>query len=322
MATDCLFKITIQLKEAIEREDRLITHINIPCGKCGRCLQRRKAEWSFRMYDEMIHSKTSYFVTMTFAPETVPYNKYGKKTLITTRAKDLEIKKQEEGWKRVTKKRKGKLIDRSLEGFFKRVRQNQKRTDVTIETLTHGLTNKDKIKYYGCGEYGENNTKRPHYHAIIFNASAQAIEKSWTLGDVQIKPASMEAIMYVMKYLDKRLGAEENFTREKEFNTMSEGIGLNYINKMKHWHKQNIDILYVMTEKGIKVPMPKYFRDKIFTEEERKEQVLIVSEHIENVRMEEILKRANLTQYNEDQAKLKNETERRFKKNIKKRTVD
>lgn len=322
MATNCLFKITLQLKEAIiNGEGRIITHINIPCGKCGRCLQRRKMEWSFRMYDELIHSKTAYFVTLTYAPETVPYNKYGKKTLIPTREIDLKIKAQEEGRKRKTKKWKEQLVDRSLQGFFKRLRQNQKRSGYTTESHKVNLTPHDKIKYFGCGEYGEERS-RPHMHAIIFNASRIAIEKSWTLGDVQVVQATQETIMYCMKYLDKKHGSEKDKLKEPEFQTMSEGIGKHYIEKQKHWHKKNLDILYVMTETGIKIPMPKYYRDKIFTEEERKDQVLIVTVRLEEIRQEEIAEAKSYEKYCDIQNELKRESERRFKKKIKKRIID
>lgn len=316
MKTNCLFKITIQLKEAIDRDQRMITHINIPCGKCGRCLQRRKMEWSFRMMNELIHSKTAYFITLTYAPENVPYNKYGQKTLIKTRATDLKIKKEAEGKKRIN----NKWVDRSLQGFFKRLRQNHKRSKETIEWITNKLEPSDKIKYYGCGEYGEER-HRPHYHAIIFNASIKAIEKSWTLGEIHIMEATEANINYTMKYLDKRYGSEGPKNKEQEFNTMSEGIGKNYIKTNKTWHKRNIDVLYVSTQTGIKIPMPKYYRDKIFTEDERKDQVIIVTETLEEIRQEEIQKLGH-HKYNKDQASLSKESERRFKKTIKKRIVD
>lgn len=318
--TDCQFKIPLQLKEAIEREDRLITHINVPCGKCGRCLQRRKMEWSFRMMNELIHSKTAYFVTLTYDPENVPYNKYGKKTLVPTRTKDIELRKLEEGRKRKTKKWLGSLVDRSLQGFFKRLRQNHKRTRDTYESVTHGLTTKDKIKYFACGEYGEERG-RPHYHAIIFNASILAIQKSWLLGGIHIVKATEANINYTMKYVDKMYGQEKAWDKEPEFSTMSEGIGLNYIVKNKEWHKQNLDVLYVSTWTGIRIPMPKYYRDKIFTEDERKDQVIIVTSILDEIKNEEILKKG-MDKYAREKNTLAKETERRFKKKIKKRIVD
>lgn len=320
MATDCLFKITLKLKKVIEKDGALITHINIPCGKCGRCIERRKMEWGFRMEQEMYISKTAYFVTLTYDPEHVPYNQYGQKTLIETRNEDLQNWKQTLGIKRMTKQRKKKLPDRSLQGFMKRLRRNQERTDETIEHLFNNLKPHDKIKFYAAGEYGEEKG-RPHYHAIIFNASATNIIKSWSCGSVHCVRANESTISYVMKYLDKHYSNEKEWKRKPEFNTMSEGIGTNYIEKNKYWHKQNIDILYVTTMKGIKIPMPKYYREKLFTDDERTEQVKIVTGVLYEIKQERI-REVGYDYYNQEQADLKKESQRRFIKKIKKRIVD
>lgn len=320
MATDCLFKITIDLKEPIVQGDRYITYINIPCGKCGRCIERRKMEWSFRMNEEMVNSKTAYFVTLTYAPEFVPYNKYGKKTLIPTRKDDIKIRKETEGRKRITKKWKEQQIDRSLQGFMKRLRQNQKRTKATLEHLFNNLKPNDKIKFYGCGEYGERRG-RPHYHLIIFNTTRKAIELSWTLGETHIVKATEATINYVMKYLDKRHGKEPKWGIIQEFNTMSDGIGESYIEKNKTWHNRNIDILFVTNNKGIRIPMCKYYRDRIFTEETRKEQVLIVTNKLDEIKWD-LINEIGIEAYNKSRSELKKETEKRFRKKIKKRIVD
>lgn len=324
MKTDCQFKITIALKKPVDKNGTLLTHINIPCGKCGRCLQRRKMEWGFRMQDELIHSKTAYFVTLTYNPENVPYNKYGQKTLIPTRQIDLEIKAQEEGRKRKTKTWKNNQVDRSLQGFVKRVRQNQKRifkNDITIESLTNGLGPTDKIKFYGCGEYGEERG-RPHMHLIMFNTCRRAIELSWNLGGIDIRIATSGEIAYVMKYLDKQHGQEKVKMKEPEFSTMSEGIGENYIRKNKSWHKQNLDILFVTTSSGIRIPMPKWFREQIFSEDERKEQIILVTEKLEDAKVNLIKELGGQHEYTKYINEKKRETERRFKKKIKKRIID
>lgn len=318
--TDCLFKITIELQNPIEQGERITTHINIPCGKCGRCIQRRKMEWGFRMTYEMEDAKCAYFVTLTYAPETVPINKWGQKTLIRTRKQDLAIKAEEEGRKRITKKFKEQHVDRSIQGFFKRLRQNQKRLKDSIEAYKHNLKRTDKILFYCAGEYGTQR-QRPHYHAIIYNASEKAILKSWDLGDVHIVKANEATIAYCMKYLDKRFNNEQPTNKEPEFNEMSEGIGKRYAERNGHWHRQNIDMLFVTTRKGLRIPMPKYLRHLIFSEEARYEQVLLVTDKIETIR-EEAIKKHGATKYNEQQRKLKISSQERFKKSIKKRNVD
>lgn len=321
METDCLQKIPIQLKEPIESKDRWINTISVPCGKCARCIQRRKIEWGFRMENEMEYAKTTYFVTLTYAPETVPYNKFGQKTLIPTRAIDLKIAKQEQGRKRITKKWKAEQHDRSLQGFMKRLRQNQSRNyENGIDAYLHKINKDDKIKFYACGEYGEERG-RPHYHLILFNATEYNIRESWKLGTVHIIPANAQTIAYLMKYLDKQLGNEKVWKAEPEFNIMSEGIGNHYITKMKTWHKSNIEVLYVTNRNNVKVPMPKIYRLKIFDEQDRKEQIIIVNERLEENKAEKI-KVIGTEIYNYNQNAQAKEDLRRFKKKTKKRTID
>lgn len=226
--------------------------------------------------------------------------------------------------KRITKAWKQKQPDRSIQGFFKRLRINTERRNkksvIEFENLYNNLKETDKIKFYAAGEYGEEKG-RPHYHAIIFNASATNIIKSWSCGSVHCVRANESTISYVMKYLDKHYSNEKEWKRKPEFNTMSEGIGTNYIEKNKYWHKQNIDILYVTTMKGIKIPMPKYYREKLFTDDERTEQVKIVTGVLYEIKQERI-REVGYDYYNQEQADLKKESQRRFIKKIKKRIVD
>lgn len=244
------------------------------------------------MEREMEVSKTAYFVTLTYAPETIPYNKYGHKTL----CKD------------------------DLTKFFKRLRRNHERSGFVIENFTNNLRPTDKIRYYACGEYGEERD-RPHYHAIIFNTSQKAIEKSWKLGQTHIVKANANTIGYVMKYLDKGAGKKKDWKRTPEFNTMSEGIGESYIEKNKRWHKLNLDILYVTTRKGIMIPMPRIYRLKIFTEDERIQQLLLVETKLEEIRQEQI-KLLGETGYANKQSMLKKVDEINFRKKLKKRIID
>ena len=53
---------------------------------------------------------------------------------------------------------------------------------------------------------------------------------------------------------------------------MSKGIGDNYMtDKMVKWHKANLtDRMYCSLPDGKKVSMPRYYKDKIYSEMERK----------------------------------------------------
>jgi len=314
--TDCQYKIPITLKEPIERNDGQWTYqISVPCGKCARCIERRKLEWAFRMEQEMYDSKVAYFVTLTYDPITVPYTKYGIKTLLPH--KDVTELVKLKGKKRRVRRKRDDLVK-----FWKKLRINEERKEIpTWENLYNNLQPGDKIKYYAAGEYGESETQRPHYHAIIFNASKAMIEKSWEMGHTHIVPANRQTIAYLMKYLDKWMNKKQEWRKTPEYNTMSEGIGLNYIAKNQLWHKQNIDVLFVTNNQGFKIPMPKYYRLKIFTDEERIKQILIVEEALKEAKQDMITEHGE-EGYNDIQRETKKYDEVKFKKNTKKRKID
>lgn len=283
----CFDPRSIRLKEVIEKDGRVLTHVNVPCGKCENCVKRRRMEWCFRLEYELKRCKTAWFVTFTY--EKVKYDKYGNASL----------------WpKHLTK-------------FFKRLRLYEKRKEYSYESLYNNLNDNDKIKYYACGEYGED-FGRPHYHAIIFNASQKCIkdawmnynveqtkkgekitgkDKNWLPGYVFIKKATPESIAYVTKYMDKWRNKKQDWKKQREFNVSSMNVGSGFVTKMTDYYRKNLDINYVISDKGIKIPMPRYYRLKMLNEEELQMQRMIINDAIEAEKSEQVLK-LGIEEYN------------------------
>lgn len=154
--------------------------------------------------------------------------------------------------------------------------------------------NSDKIKYYVCGEYG-GKTKRPHYHAIIFNAAShQLIETAWNLGAVHYGNVEGASVGYTLKYMNKRkeIPAHRNDDRDMEFSLMSKGLGVSYITYNSHrYHTADLFGRMCLTiEDGKKIAMPRYYKDKLYTETQR-EQIASWSKQQAEERLEEIKKR-------------------------------
>ena len=115
------------------------------------------------------------------------------------------------------------LDKRDTQKFMKRLRKAQSK-----------LTN-DKIKYYGCGEYGTK-TFRPHYHYILFNLHPSLmldgpIRDIWRLGIAQIDECNVKSINYVTKYIMKPRYPVQG--SEPEFAMMSKRLGDNYVTSEK-----------------------------------------------------------------------------------------
>lgn len=205
----------------------------VPCGKCVLCLKRRQKAWSFRLYEEMKVSTSACFLTLTYEDPPLSFN--GLPTLDKA----------------------------DFQKFMKRLRR---------------ILGKSKLKYYACGEYGSR-TQRPHYHAIVFNlphtfiSDGEKIAKVWNKGHIHIGDCNIRSIAYTTKYLMKgRFEAMDDYDdRLPEFSLMSKKMGLSYLTPSMYKHHKNKMISFVTRSGGQLMPLPRYFRDRIFTKEERQE---------------------------------------------------
>lgn len=48
------------------------TGLTVPCGHCNFCLSNRRADWSFRLFQETKVSQSAHFLTLTYDDSTVP----------------------------------------------------------------------------------------------------------------------------------------------------------------------------------------------------------------------------------------------------------
>lgn len=126
-----------------------------------------------------------------------------------------------------------------------------------------------KIRYFGCGEYGER-TGRPHYHFIIFGLTVMDytdcsdIERSWELGNVHIKASTVSRMMYVAGYTVKKIGVEtDNLLpgQESTFRTGSQGIGREWIDTPENRVRVLKDKCCTMD--GFDVPVPRYYKNRL-----------------------------------------------------------
>ncbi len=222
----------------------------VPCGKCLDCLKKRATNWSFRLQIEEKFHNIAYFVTLTYSDEYVPVTEHGELTL---NKRDLQL-------------------------FLKRVRK---------------ATSCKTVRYYAVGEYGST-TQRPHYHLILFDVKDTVINACWThptskiaLGITDIQPVSPASVRYVTNYVCKpRLNDDELHGKQREFSTMSKGLGSQYLTPaMQAWHTQNLNN-FVIQRGGIRLPLPRYYKDKLFDDRQKSQLKLVQNLYdIENERL-------------------------------------
>lgn len=230
--------------------------IQLPCGQCVGCRIDRSRQWANRCMLELQYHDSAYFVTLTYDDKHVPKAYYPDP--ITGEAHTSLT-----------------LCKRDFQLWMKRLRK--KFSD-------------DKIRFFACGEYG-GETKRPHYHAIVFGLhlhdcvkyktvregdsyytyyNSESIQETWPNGFVVVGEVTWESCAYVARYVTKKLSGPqaefyEKFNLVPEFSDMSRrpGIARQYYDE----HGKDIyDHAYinVSTPKGgRKFKPPRYF-DRLF----------------------------------------------------------
>lgn len=210
----------------------------VPCSKCPECKSRRVSAWSLRLVNQGNFADTAHFITLTYGEGEDEDGCYPRRT--------------SNGFKTISK--------RDVQLFVKRLR--------FLQSKSGGLP----IKYYFAGEYGSR-TARPHYHAIIFNADVNNFTTAWNLGHVHIGTVSEASIGYCLKYISKgrTVPRHSRDDRQSEFSLMSKGLGAAYLTAAKlRWHKFDVvNRVYAVIEDGKKVSLPRYYKDRIYTDQER-----------------------------------------------------
>lgn len=231
-----------QACEYMPLEWRYATEIYVPCGKCEACLQKRKNEWIFRLTKEFESSLSAYFVTLTYDDDKLPK----KSIIIDDSVEEIQC-----------------VSKRDCQLFLKRLRK-------LIEPF--------KIRYYLVSEYGPK-TLRPHYHMLLFNFPRELsnkiidyVERAWDNGFITIDNVNPARIAYVCSYCMDNSTLPSQFVRNFVLCSRRPGIGHTYIDNdnIVRYHTDNT-IGYVTAlcnGQAYKAPMPRYYRSKLFDDEQ------------------------------------------------------
>lgn len=167
----------------------------------------------------------------------------------------------------------GSLQKRHIQLFLKRFRKAIEKDSV-------------KIRYYGCGEYGEQGD-RPHYHICVFGYDfkdkveyfqkqnyrnkiksgckiymSEELQKYWPYGICVIGELTFESAAYVARYCTKKITGEdaEGYYggRQPEYAFMSRrpGLGASWWEK---YHRDVESLGKVIIRNGLQCKVPKYY---------------------------------------------------------------
>lgn len=224
---ECYNKIRVKIKEAGTDKP----HKDFPdgmlvdCGKCLNCLANKALNKAMRVLHEAETTDEKgnkiykvHFLTFTYSDENPDFI-YNENNILTLK-------------KEMVRKKRDKIYSR----FYRRYIKSKKTKEYH-----------KSYKYMIAGEYGEEGTKRPHYHMIILTKKYHSkiiheFIKEFSGGRTDVQTdVPTGAIFYVAGYTAKKIGKElEREDIENPFLICSRGLG-------KEWlHQQSKYIL----EKG------------------------------------------------------------------------
>lgn len=212
-------------------DDERKLYVPVSCGNCIECRKKKQREWQVRLGNEIENDKTGKFITLTFSEKALNELTKGR-MMDANEVATIAVRKFLERWRKKYKK---------------------------------------SVKHWFITELGHTGTERIHLHGIIFtDKTEEEIIDRWQYGRIHIGyECSMKTVNYLIKYVTKTDNDHKGF---KGKILPSPGIGKNYLSK---WDAKNNKYAGEKTKEWIKLPngaktaMPTYYRNKIYTEEER-----------------------------------------------------
>lgn len=211
--------------------------VPVGCGVCKECLQQKSNQWRIRLYEELKLYTNCLFVTLTFSPESL---------------KDISTKYEIKSLNAIA----GQAVRLFLERWRKRYKKS--------------------IRHWLITELGENESERIHLHGILYSnteITKTELETIWQYGVVDVgEYCTLQTINYITKYITKTDFKHKGYV---PVILCSSGIGKTYTERpiisQIHQFNDKKTIEYYRYPNGTKCNLPIYYRNKLFTEEQREE---------------------------------------------------
>lgn len=225
--------------------DLRVQWVPVGCQKCMECRKQKAREWQIRLGEEVRGNNDGKFITLTFS--------------------DISIKRL----RRAIKGLSGYELDNEIatlavRRFLGRYRKKYKKS----------------IRHWLVTELGHVGTENIHLHGILFTKTPLTeIQKIWKYGYVWIGNERMDGTLenyvsertvnYITKYINKM---DEDHKEYKSKVLTSPGIGRGYFDRTDfeiNKYKGKDTLQYYRARTGHKMALPIYYRNKIYSEDER-----------------------------------------------------
>lgn len=225
--------------------DERVLWVPRPCGECLECRRKKAREWQVRLLEDIREHKNGIFVTLTFSDESIA--KLAKRTPNV----------------------KGYTLDNAIATHAVHLFRERWRKE-TGKSPRHWLIT----------ELGGNGTENVHLHGIIYTHEPHLICKHWQYGFVwdgytqygnKVNYVSESTITYITKYVSKR---DEKHKEYKPVVLTSPGIGAGYKKRAAYlansFNGAETKQEY-QSRTGHKMGLPTYYRNALYTDEQKEQ---------------------------------------------------
>lgn len=230
--------------------DKRVLLVPVGCGNCIECRKQKARNWQVRLLEDVRHEKNGKFVTFTFSNESI------KEIAEEIKLKKIGGENKKEGYEL-----DNQIAKRAVRKFLERWRKKYKKS------LRHWLVT----------ELGHNGTENLHMHGIVWtDQKLEEVEKHWQYGFVwkgkgeeKENYVNEKTVNYLTKYVSKQDKQHEYY---KPIVLTSPGMGAGYIKRtdsVNNGYKGEDTRETYRTRTGHEIAMPVYWRNKIYSEEER-----------------------------------------------------
>lgn len=233
--------------------------IEVPCGHCACCRDKKCREWEFRAVAESVSSSNStYFITLTYAPKYFPH--YGvTKSAIQLFMKRLRIKLDRLGIEHCIK-------------YFACGEYGTRTKRPHYHLLLWNFPDNNK-------QHFPNVTSVLHFIEECWSVYSRDDDGNWLyekgsntplrepIGFCMCKPCDKGAYSYVMKYMRKQYKAPKGMN--DVFYLVSKGIGSSHAGMYEKFYREypehlEISVLDTLSGQVVTTPLPSYYVNKYF----------------------------------------------------------
>lgn len=229
--------------------DERTRYVPVGCGRCIECRKQKAQMWKVRLNEELRENPNAHFVTFTFDETKLAELCAELHTEDADIVSSIAIRRFTERWRKKFKKAPRHFLINEL-----------------------GHTGTERLHFHGLLWYNATNVaeleQKSHSDAI----NVATLQQIWQYGMIWIgEYVNEKTINYIVKYVTKLDADHKDFIQHI---FASKGLGRAYLdrpNALLNAYKGEQTREYYTLPNGMRVNLPIYYRNHIYTEEEREQ---------------------------------------------------